>query len=309
MKKGDVIGDYVVGKRLYRSRHSVVYEAEHQPTGRLDVLKVARASCEEELRTLHENYIVAEGRVLRRLDSPSIVRYKHFEFKGDSAFLFLEKIQGLTIPTLFSRIQATERDFKLWLATYIVKGMLDGLVYLHTPLHKPEHDGAVLTKIIHGDISPENILMCPDLKVKIIDFGLAGYSSHPGSLAQQYFVMKEGYASPERLLGTAITPASDIFSVGSCMAVFLTGQSVSYDYKEDGTVVPCDGALKNIVDVTEGNKPLEELVRASVENDPKKRPTAKEMKKRLDALEFPHSADYEKSFRQFFSDLKKKRMS
>jgi len=96
-------------------------------------------------------------------------------------------------------------------AKHFFRQMLQGVAYLH-------HIG-----VVHRDLSPENIFITKDDTCKIGDFGQAMLVQH----AQEHNLQragKVGYMSPEALAGLPVDAiASDVFSLGVCLFIMLTG--------------------------------------------------------------------------------------
>lgn len=76
--------------------------------------------------------------------------------------------------------------------------------------------------ILHRDLKPANVLVTPGLKPVILDFGLA-LSLREGEQPGRGFEGTPLYASPEQVRGGPLTPAADVFSLGSLMFKVLTG--------------------------------------------------------------------------------------
>ena len=78
--------------------------------------------------------------------------------------------------------------------------------------------------IIHRDIKPQNLMLCPDGTVKIMDFGVARLAERPGQLTQMGFVVgTPDYMAPEQLLGDALDARTDLYAVGVVLYECLTG--------------------------------------------------------------------------------------
>jgi len=78
--------------------------------------------------------------------------------------------------------------------------------------------------IIHRDIKPQNLMLCPDGTVKIMDFGVARLAERPGQLTQMGFVVgTPDYMAPEQLLGETLDARTDLYAVGVVLYECLTG--------------------------------------------------------------------------------------
>ncbi len=124
--------------------------------------------------------------------------------------------------------------------------------------------------LIHRDLKPSNVLLSAD-GPRVIDFGIARAAdggkdvTHTGSV-----VGSPAYMSPEQADGLPLTPASDIFSLGSVLAMAATGDSPFA-----ANSIP--QALYNVVfaepDLSRLPQGIHELVRACLQRDARHRPT------------------------------------
>ncbi|WP_267467877.1 serine/threonine-protein kinase [Nocardia otitidiscaviarum] len=124
-----------------------------------------------------------------------------------------------------------------WLASVFVVGLpLDKVVTQHGPL--PVRSVRILavglatalhaiheTGLIHRDLKPANVMLAPD-GPRVIDFGIAQPTETTSELTEAGSVLgSPAYMSPEQALSQPLTPASDIFSLGSLLAMAATGTS------------------------------------------------------------------------------------
>ncbi len=84
-------------------------------------------------------------------------------------------------------------------------------------------DFAHKKNVIHQDLKSTNILITPDLHVKITDFGIAGLDEIAAAQTKKLLSIPY-YISPEQALGEKVSPASDLFSLGVVIYHLLSGQ-------------------------------------------------------------------------------------
>jgi serine/threonine-protein kinase len=87
-------------------------------------------------------------------------------------------------------------------------------------------DAAHAAGVVHRDVKPANLLLDAAGRVKVADFGIARVLGDEGATltAAGTVVGTSGYASPEQAQGTAVTPASDVYSLAAVAFELLTGE-------------------------------------------------------------------------------------
>src|SRR6266536_229307 len=200
-------GRYRVLRRLGIGGMGTVYLAEHVHLGRLTAVKVlCPPLCEDDPRA--EQRFRQEALLVAGVRHPGVAQIYDFDRGPDGQFLLaMEYVEGETVA------QRLERDgpFSLPEAIGVLRIVADALNHVHW------------SGILHRDLKPQNIILGSGGVVKLVDFGvahemaqlLAADGFQPGTLA---------YMSPDQLLGDAIGPASDIFSLGVVFYEILTGR-------------------------------------------------------------------------------------
>ncbi|NLW14407.1 MAG: Stk1 family PASTA domain-containing Ser/Thr kinase, partial [Trueperella sp.] len=125
-------------------------------------------------------------------------------------YIVMEFVKGRTVSQLLSNGDALPIDE----AVQIVVGVLSALEYSH-------REG-----IVHRDIKPGNIMLTPDGKVKVMDFGVArAIADSSATMTQTNSVVGTAqYLSPEQARGEVVDARSDLYSTGCLLFELLTGQ-------------------------------------------------------------------------------------
>jgi len=134
---------------------------------------------------------------LSLLDHPGVVKYYDSFIEGDSVHIIMEFVEGETLETIRqkSRLPLSK------VAGY-VRQLLQSLDHIHS------------RGIIHSDLKPENIIIDPDDKVRIIDFGIVRTASAELAADLKDIRGTLHYMSPEQAEGNPIDIRSDLFSLG-----------------------------------------------------------------------------------------------
>lgn len=148
-----------------------------------------------------------ERRILARLEHPSIARLiDGGEDAAGQPYLVMEYVDGQPID-LWCQSRSASSAEKLRLMLQVC----EAVHYAHQRL------------VVHRDLKPGNILVTAAGAVKLLDFGVATLLEEPSGPVTGLFVTPE-YASPEQIEGTAVTTASDVYSLGVVLYRLLTGK-------------------------------------------------------------------------------------
>jgi serine/threonine protein kinase/tetratricopeptide (TPR) repeat protein len=202
----EMIGEYKILSKIGAGGMGDVYLAEDIQLGRKVALKLVRAA-------MSTDDIVArfrhEGHILASLNDPNIA---HLYGGGVTAngipFFVMEYVEGLRIDEYCDR-----RDLTTAARLQLFRKVCSAVHYAHQHL------------VIHRDLKPSNILVTEAGEPKLLDFGIAKLlkADESAPAVTLVGVMTPDYASPEQVLGHAITTASDVYSLGVIFYELLTG--------------------------------------------------------------------------------------
>ncbi|SEO61091.1 serine/threonine protein kinase [Amphibacillus marinus] len=212
LKIGTIVdGRYEILKEIGRGGMSVVYLAMDNRLNKSLVVKDIRKRKGKDNELLI-NSLVVEANMLKRLEHHALPRiYDIIESKGD-IYVVMDYIEGQSLKeVLDSHGRLPAKDVIKW-----ARQLSDVLDYLHT--REPP--------IVYRDMKPDNIMLTPNGKIKLIDFGIAreykvNHSTDTVNLGTK------GYASPEQLSGKQTDARTDIYSLGVTLYHLVTGRSLS----------------------------------------------------------------------------------
>jgi serine/threonine protein kinase len=150
--------------------------------------------------------LIDEARLTARMNHPNVVAMQGLLREGTRPVIVLEYLAGQSLATLLASANDL-REFSLELRLAIVARLLRGLDYVH---RLRDFDGRPL-RVVHGNVSPDNVVVTYDGEVKLIDFGRARVRA--SALDDPLARRRLPYAPPEQFSG-APDLRGDIFSVG-----------------------------------------------------------------------------------------------
>lgn len=205
------IGKYTVVKPLGQGGEGCVYLARDSELNRLAAIKRVWDNHKET-----EERIKREAAFLQTLRHPMLPVV--YDLLWDETwYLVMEYIQGTSLHNYINKNgMVQEEQGRIWAGQ-----LLDVLHYFHT--RKPP--------VIYQDLKPENIMVCPEGNLKLVDFG-AAYYRHYGIHITEPRAASPGYAAPEQLpgkgRGSGVDERSDIYAFGKVMYYVLTGADPAY---------------------------------------------------------------------------------
>src|SRR5512138_2036384 len=208
MEEGTVLNNrYQLLERLGRGGMSDVFRARDLMLERYVAIKV-----------LHEHYsndeefqkrFRQEARAAANLSHPNIVTVHDFGFDQNQLYIVMEYVPGKDLKTLLRQ----RGRYSVEEAIPLMVQACEGIGYAHR------------AGLVHCDVKPHNMLVTPDGRLKVTDFGIARAlaSILPDEQSDVVWGSPQ-YFAPEQAAGQAPSPASDVYSLGVILYEMLAGQ-------------------------------------------------------------------------------------
>lgn len=256
---------YRVTEKIGSGGMAEVYKAVDSVLGRTVAVKVLHAHYASDPDFVAR--FKQEAQAAANLSHPNIVNIYDWGSEGSTYYIVMEYVRGTDLKALVREkgpvpaAKAAEYAAQVAAALAVAHGY----------------------GIIHRDIKPANIVLAPDGGVKVMDFGIARATD--STLTQTGSVLGTAhYVSPEQAQGRALTPASDLYSLGVVLYEITTGR---LPFEGD---TPVAVALKHVNDepipprqINPGLSPaLEAIILRAMSKNPQERFTsAEEMRREL----------------------------
>jgi serine/threonine-protein kinase len=223
---GEVIADrYELEEAVDHGGMSSVYRGHDRLLERTVALKVLHPHFVDDAEYVER--FRREARAVAQLSHPNIVTVIDRGSSDGHQFIVFEFVDGENLKQLLDRSGPLSIDRALDLGIQIA----DALAFAHA------HD------LVHRDVKPQNVLIDSAGDAKVTDFGIARSLDVERGVTQTGTVLgTSNYLSPEQAAGQAVTPATDIYSLGVVLYELLTGE---VPFRGDNLVVV---AMKHVTE-------------------------------------------------------------
>lgn len=193
---GKTISHYTILKKLGQGGMGTVYLAQDLSLRRKVAIKFLHSFLldNKESRARFRTEAVSAA----SLQHENICQIYDYAEESDNAYIVMEYIDGQSLKTLLKEVNALQPD----VAERIIRQIAAGLQHAHQKA------------IIHRDIKPDNIIIEPNGRVVITDFGLAKLKDQPKLTKTGTTLGTVCYMSPEQLRGENVGPETDLWSLG-----------------------------------------------------------------------------------------------
>ena len=170
------------------------------------------------IKTLKPNYVnqetfvdrfKREAKTAANLNHPNIVQIFDWGIEEEPYFV-MEYIEGETLTSIISKNKTISLSDILFIGAQVSSG-----------LHAAHQKG-----LVHRDIKPGNIMITPDGKVKVTDFGIVSLQNEESDITKTGSVLgTASYISPEQAQGKPVSIESDLYSLGTVLYELITGKT------------------------------------------------------------------------------------
>lgn len=204
----EILNDrYRLDKKLGEGGMAIVFQATDLMLERTIAVKILRKTFSASVP--FQERFKEEARAAANLTHPNIVTVHDFGFDKNRLFIVMEHVPGTDLKAIIK----DHAPLPIPQASRLFVQACAGIGYAHR------------AGLVHCDIKPHNMLVTPDFRVKVTDFGIARAMASVKPDEQTNAIWgSPAYFSPEQAAGRAPSPASDVYSLGVVLYEMLTGE-------------------------------------------------------------------------------------
>jgi serine/threonine protein kinase len=267
---GKTVGRYELIHRLGHGGMAAVYLG--RATGRAGFEKLVAVKVIHPHLAAEQEFVdmfLDEARIAARLHHPHVVEIHDLGDDDGVLFMVMEYVEGETLAALLRQLRKLGERLPLSAVLQVVADACEGLSAAHD---LTDADGRPM-HLVHRDVSPHNLLVSMDGRVKVVDFGIAKATGRRSSTRTGQLRGKLAYMSPEQAGGATIDHRTDLFALGAVLWELLVGERLFTAETESETlarVTACE-----VPDVRERRSGLPDGVAALVERSLARKPEAR----------------------------------
>jgi serine/threonine protein phosphatase PrpC len=267
---GQVVdGRYRIDTKVSRSGMATIYKAYDVKENHSVALKIPHMQYESDVAFFSR--FEREAQIGRILNHPNILKFYEPDASQTRPYIVMEFLEGRTLAQLMSDVKPFPIDDSMQIGSKIA----GALAHMHEK------------GVVHRDLKPQNVMICKDGTLRIMDFGIAR-ASDMRRLTFVGFTPAMGtpdYMAPEQVKGKRGDNRTDIYSLGAMLYEMVTGK---LPFEADNPFLVMNARVTGDPKAPRKVNPavppeVEELILHAMERDPKKRfQSALEMKTQLD---------------------------
>ena len=207
MEIGQIIKErYEITQLLGEGGMSYVYKATDKQLQRTVAIKTLKPNYVEQEKFVER--FKREAQTAANLNHPNIVQIFDWGI-GDEPFFVMEYIEGNTLTSIIANKRTISMNDILFIGAQVSSGL----------------QAAHSKGLVHRDIKPGNIMITPEGKVKVTDFGIVSLQNEESDITKTGSILgTASYISPEQAQGKPVSKESDLYSLGTVLYELITGR-------------------------------------------------------------------------------------
>ena len=207
MQIGQIIKErYEITQLLGEGGMSYVYKAIDKQLQRTVAIKTLKPNYVEQEKFVER--FKREAQTAANLNHPNIVQIFDWGI-GDEPFFVMEYIEGNTLTSIIANKRTISMNDILFIGAQVSSGL----------------QAAHSKGLVHRDIKPGNIMITPEGKVKVTDFGIVSLQNEESDITKTGSILgTASYISPEQAQGKPVSKESDLYSLGTLLYELITGR-------------------------------------------------------------------------------------
>ena len=207
MQIGQIIKQrYEITQLLGEGGMSYVYKAIDKQLKRTVAIKTLKPNYVEQEKFVER--FKREAQTAANLNHPNIVQIFDWGI-GDEPFFVMEYIEGNTLTSIIANKRIISMNDILFIGAQVSSGL----------------QAAHSKGLVHRDIKPGNIMITPEGKVKVTDFGIVSLQNEESDITKTGSILgTASYISPEQAQGKPVSKESDLYSLGTVLYELITGK-------------------------------------------------------------------------------------
>ncbi len=207
MEIGQIIKErYEIIQLLGEGGMSYVYKANDKQLKRTVAIKTLKPNYVQQEKFVER--FKREAQTAANLNHPNIVQIFDWGI-GEEPFFVMEYIEGNTLTSIIAKRRTISLNDVLFIGAQVSSGL----------------QAAHSKGLVHRDIKPGNIMITPEGKVKVTDFGIVSLQNEESDITKTGSILgTASYISPEQAQGKPVSKESDLYSLGTVLYELITGR-------------------------------------------------------------------------------------
>jgi len=239
-----IAGRYALLEEIGRGGMGIVWLAEDRTIGRRVAIKELHlpAGVPDKERAVLEERVLREARTAGRLNDPGVVTvYDVVREEPGGTYIVMELIQAPTLSDIVRLQGAQSPEFVVRLAEQLLSAL----------------EAAHAAGVVHRDVKPSNVMVLPNGRVKLTDFGIAQTTDDPGLTTTGILVGSPTYIAPERVHGAEADARSDLWALAAVLFYAVEGYS---PFERSSTAATMHAILNEVPYLTRVHGPLASVI-------------------------------------------------